>query len=380
MAIRKAVQASHSDDMPPHLSVHHYRSLARVYGPMIYLAHPADVSRIFAGVTLNVYRTIERLYCSRSGRTIFMVWRIIARMADRAAKPPIDYEAVWAICQHLDDARAQAVATTIDRTNTTWHATVVIPDVTFRAKDGIIHRSLIACVVDTADDLEKVLGLMVVEEGASADALTHALYDALISQRRPSASAAAGLCWRLPERIVLASKPFQASSDMRETLVALGIEVVEANALTSPLLETLRGDWMRDLGGRILTQGQIGALINTYLHRIHRHGPRHIQREADRTFTHYIGYNRDPAWQFPALRRLLPDCAGVIEDDFVAYNGLHYTHDLLIYWAGRDVTLRPSRHAEVSVWIYLDGEILCRATARELQRADGSYRLQRARR
>jgi hypothetical protein len=50
---------------------------------------------------------------------------------------------------------------------------------------------------------------------------------------------------------------------------------------------------------------------------------------------------------------------------------------LLEYWAGAPVTFRRSEHMEALIWVYLDGDLLSQAMARELQRRDGSYRLNR---
>jgi hypothetical protein len=62
----------------------------------------------------------------------------------------------------------------------------------------------------------------------------------------------------------------------------------------------------------------------------------------------------------------------------VAFDGLHYTEDLLTYWPGSRITVKRSEHTEAVLWIYLGGEILCQAMARELARRDGSYRATRA--
>ena len=85
-----------------------------------------------------------------------------------------------------------------------------------------------------------------------------------------------------------------------------------------------------------------------------------------------IGYNRDPAWHFPALLRLLPERVGVISDEgAVSCAGLTYCHEVLKLWPGALVTVRCSVMADSDAWIYRDDEIICLAKARELQRKDG---------
>jgi hypothetical protein len=79
--------------------------------------------------------------------------------------------------------------------------------------------------------------------------------------------------------------------------------------------------------------------------------------------------------EFELLREFLPEgSSGIDGEGAVPYDGLHYTHELLSYWPGSPVSIRRSAFSESAAWIYLDGEILCHAHARELRRRDGSYR------
>lgn len=90
-----------------------------------------------------------------------------------------------------------------------------------------------------------------------------------------------------------------------------------------------------------------------------------------------MGYNRDPAWQLPALQ-LLPTDTGVIDaHGAVAWDGLHFADELLTLFPHTDVTLRLSQHSEATAWVYIDGAIVCEAKARELRRADATYRTRR---
>jgi hypothetical protein len=118
-------------------------------------------------------------------------------------------------------------------------------------------------------------------------------------------------------------------------------------------------------------------MFDSYLHKAYSYSPLRSREERDREYLHLVGYNRDPVWQCPALRHFLPLHGGSIaRDGAVPYDGLHYADELLTYWAGAPVTFRRSEQMEALIWIYLDGDLLCQAMARELQRRDGSYRLQ----
>jgi hypothetical protein len=79
-----------------------------------------------------------------------------------------------------------------------------------------------------------------------------------------------------------------------------------------------------------------------------------------------------------ATRSFLPLHNGMISHDgAVPFDGLHYTDELLLHWAGSSVTFRRSEQTEALIWVYLQDSVLCQAMARELRRRDGSYRPQR---
>ena len=48
--------------------------------------------------------------------------------------------------------------------------------------------------------------------------------------------------------------------------------------------------------------------------------------------------------------------------------------DVLRYWPGETVTIRPSPVCEAVIWVYWDRDILCCAFAEELYCQDGYFR------
>ncbi|SRR5258708_23761759 len=136
-----------------------------------------------------------------------------------------------------------------------------------------------------------------------------------------------------------------------------------------------RNTWEPGIAGQTLDLNTCAMLLDSYLYRIHGYGPLRELKERVRASTPLIGYNQDPAWQFPLLRAFLPQHPSAITaEGTVPFDGLHYTHELLLYWPGSPVTLCRSPYAEATAWIYLGEEILCQAQAQELRRHDGSYR------
>ncbi len=101
-ALRGAARNTQAYAAPLSIAVDRLRAHARRYGPQVYLAHPAEIERLFRGVTLSVYQEIESLYCSRLGRNYATVYRILQAMALEAGIAPVEEEAIWAICMHLE--------------------------------------------------------------------------------------------------------------------------------------------------------------------------------------------------------------------------------------------------------------------------------------
>jgi len=367
-ALQAAARGLHYDACPDHISLAQLCQRAHWQGPAAYLAHPADVERAFRGVTLAVYQAIEALYCSRLERSIQMVWRILDVMAQRGDMPTVEYEAVWAICLYLDERRAANSDVTIERIDTAWWVAQITPGVRIQHGDALPHRPTIACVIDTRPS--RALAFRIVD-GDMGESISLAIYDAIVSQRQPAREGIAGLTWRLPIRI---ATEVDMPSDCRDACARIGIEVEPATGAL-PLLDSLRGDWTRALSDRPLQQGHFAVLFDNYLDKVQGYGPLRTQEHQDREFVSLVGYNRDPAWQFPALRDFLPLRPGrIAQDGSVEYDGLHYEDELLTYWPDQPVTLRRSETAEALAWVYLDGEMLCPAMARELRRQDGSFR------
>ena len=369
-ALRAATRGLLPDSVPNHISVAQLRQEIHWHGANAHLSHPADIERIFEGVTLAVYQAVDDLYCSRLGRSIEMVWRILAAMADEAAVPEISYETVWAICLYLERRRQSRTEVTVKQMETAWIIAQIEPDLRIRDADASIYKPTVICVLDTSSP--RVLAFRIVKPGKPEKYIPLALYDAVVSQRRPSSDGTAGLIWRIPTRVV-AETDLPEDCQLACDRIDIGVELSRDNNL--PLLAALRGDWDRDLSGQVLRRDRFAMLFDNYLDKFHGYAPVLTARWLDWDYSHLVGYNRDPAWQFPALRGFLPAHRSTItEDGAVECDGLHHEHDLMAYWTDHQVTLRRSETSEAVAWIYLDGEVLCRAMARELRRQDGSYR------
>lgn len=368
-AMRAAVRGIRPEAVPASLPLAALRERARLDGAEAYLLHPADIESLFAGVTLAVYRTVRSLYCSRLGRSIKMVWRILSAMAQAAGARAVPYEAVWALCLSLEDTRRASLEVPLERGQDTWWLGQTAPDIVIQEQAAPRYQPTITWCIAMGES--RALAFRIASTAPVGEQTPLVLYDGVVALRRPLAHVNTGLLWRLPKRI---ATTIPLSSSLRAACVRVGIEV-EETTVEPPLIQTVRERWERGVAGRTLRGGQCAGLLDTYLARAHGYSPLRESERHARELRSLVGYNQDPAWQFPLLREFLPAVAsGVAEEGTVAYDGLHYAHELLSYWPGHPATVRRSAHMEAAAWIYLDGEILCLAYARELRRRDGSYR------
>ena len=369
-AVRAAVRGIRPESIPASLPLAALVECARLDGAEVYLLHQTDIERLFAGVTLPIYQAARTLYCSRLGRSIKMVWRILRALAEAAGAAVLSYEAVWALCLYLEEPRRASVGVHIERGQDTWWIGQTTPDISIQEHSAAHYQPAIIWCVDMRD--AHVLAFRIApQEESACDRAALVLYDAITAHRRPNPRAVTGLLWHLPKRIIT-TIPFS-----QPCLAACGRGGIQAEqtGVEPPSIQAIRDTWERGMAGRTLHGAHCAALLDAYLNRVQGFGPLREREQRARAYSSLIGYNRDPAAQFPLLREFLPGATSAVAvDGTVPYNGLHYTHELLSYWPGSPVSIRRSAHMEVAAWIYLDGEILCQAYARELRRRDGSYR------
>jgi hypothetical protein len=305
---------------------------------------------------------------TRTPNLIEMVWRIISAMASRSAAPPIAYEAVWAICVHLGEQRARMTDVTVELLDTTWWITHFLCDDGPGEPVAPRPQRCVVCVVEGSPF--NVLAFRVTDGQPAGEYYAPALYDALVLQRRPHRYGKAGLVWRIPKRLFVEEA---LPRECRQGCARMGM-VVEENQVTLPCVQHVQERWIREYTVGKLRVDRWAEGFDSYLQKVYGASPLRRREQLDREFGQRVGYGSDPAWLFPALRNLLPERAGYIQDGTVSYDGLRYEDDLLSHWSGSSITLRRSAHTEACIWVYLHGEILCQAMARELRRLDGSYR------
>ncbi len=339
-------------------------------GMSVLIPHPADARRIFAGLNTRSYQFAIALYCDRLGRSVDTVHKIMAQLALAAQKAPVSYDAIWSVCQYAHQRRAESLAVRIEAQQTTWYAETYSLNftITDAQKNPVIHPR-IAYIAQTAP--RRVLAFELVSARDASDKINQRLlYTALVAQRKPGQYSPGGLVWLVPTHLVN-----WRSGDVALLAQELGVNISAGlPPHFKPLSKTLAG-WDKDLAGRTLSAQQAKLIFDQYLKRTLGYAPLQMQATRNKVFAQSISYNRDPVWQLPPLRMLLPaQPSAIAADTSVELDGLHYEHPFLSHWRGHQVNARRSNWAEATAWIYLDNEILCEAHARELRRSDGTYR------
>ena len=358
----RVLSLSTEETLPQSVSRVHLRRQRRLYGRSSLLLHPANVEKMFTGVTLAVYHMLEHLYCSRDERSIAMVWQLVTTMAQHAGVSPVSYEALWSICLFLEERRRRATATLLDRSEAHWWITSLA-----------YEQQVILCLLDPRK--AQVLAFHISDARDVPPSYERVLYDAIISQRRPNAEAPTGLSWSLPHSLFTEDV---VSPTFREACACLGIALKERQE-RHPFVQLLYEGWSNEYQQRTLSARRRSEVFDRYLERVYGYGPLRTREEVDHTNMRLSGYNQDPSWAFQALRLLLPSQEGcIIDNGVIFYDELHYTHELLLYCPNVPVTIRRSLYTVARIWVYWNGEIVCEAMARELRRHDGTYR--RARR
>jgi len=322
------------------------RNLQR-YGWDALEMNPLLVSHWFAGVTTDTIRCIDTLYCDRLCRSIWSVNEILAAMARHAGVDPVEPIAVWAICTYFTRRREKQTSLTISRQSSVWLFDVVEPPITVVEQSEREFSPQILTIADSTTG--KVLAFRISHIDELEAAAKHCLYDAIVSQRKPCASDAAGLEWPIPYKIrVTPSLSVAAVRDVVAEIPGIMVESARIEYSDVPATEQiLHAGWFESLRSQTTDIARLNVLFDQYLFRKLASGPRRSLEERGRELDQLTGYSRDPADVFPALRKMLIRGHGCISPEgTVDFNGLAYAHDFLPMWPGRNVELRRSATSE----------------------------------
>lgn len=353
-------------EIPNNIDVYDNRQLARRYGWSALIAHPADVEVLFSELTLALYEAIRTLYCSRTARTISMVWQILTAYARAVDRTPLAYETVWSVCVHLAKKRRDYTEITVEQLPTQWQLSVLPTRVRVRTSPD---NEFIATIVSVLDSVtNNVLAFRVASQDQHSITARLALYDAICHQRISSTSDAVGVQWFIPQSL---KSTMAIAESLHDACAALSIPLVDSNDTLEPSVSV---EWDQSLRERVLALPHFVALFDNYLTKVHGYGPLGVYEQKRREYAGLKGFNADPTDIFPLLRTLLPMQQSRIHKGYVELSCLHYEHDLLPFWEEAVVNIRRSESNEASAWIYLGEDVLCKAMARELRRLDGTYR------
>jgi hypothetical protein len=377
-AMTRALRTKASNDVPGLPDLGRLEDRVHQFGWEVCVAHPADTEAIFEDVSTDLYQLVIDLYCDLTGRSIPMVHRIIAAMAQRAGHTVPSYQAMWTVCLYLDRIHDQRAVIRTAMTDTVWHICQVPTRVRI-AENGEVYSPHFLLLV-TNDDPPQIVGFQVTRPGNLRVDTFAMLYEAIIAQRQPMPRETAGLVWHLPCAIRASRTSYSA---IYSICSQKGIVVEDKGSYTpeaiQAVLRTIMTDWCDNVSQQSVSLSNCSDYFDTYLFRMYGYSPMREAQKRRHDWRRLDGFNRDPASVFALLRHFLPEHQAIIENGAVSLHGLHYEHPLLHFWPGKQVSVRVSQEAESRCWVYLDGEVLCEARARELRRLDGTYRDNRVR-
>ena len=245
-----------ADEIPSSIDPVTLLARVRSLGLNAILLHPEIIEQYFAGVTLAVYLTIQRLYCSRIERSIHMIWTIINAMAQQAQASALSYEAIWAICVFLRKRRMRATRVSLEPMATTWWIILLPSEDDTTAEEAF--PSLV-CVFDETSRL--VMAFRAVMPLSLPEAIALALYDTLLLYRTPSREAPAAIIWHVPERLVVDEV---LPCALQPCCSRLGIRLERRCAPS--FAQSLRQRWMQEVVTRHLRSQRWLSAFDSYLH------------------------------------------------------------------------------------------------------------------
>lgn len=378
-ALQKAVAGDMSlNEVPEPLWVIQLRQELDYFGYENCFSHPSHITDIFQGVSTDILSLTETLYCHPIRRSIATVHRILGKMAEESHVNPVSYEAVWAICAYFERLHEKRAVIKHQVTEDSFHIYLLSSSVKTCDDHGEVFIPHFIVVV--SEQKSQIMGFSLSNHHHKQEQSLLALYEALSSLRQPASLETGGIIWHKPANI---KSPANLLPTLQKPCQLAGIHVQEALSHVpgklQTLLDNIRADWNHTLSDEIVPESKLRLLFDTYLYKAHGYSPGRTMKNQAHQWSHLDGYNRDPASSLPQLRHFLPSHMATVKNGAVACNGFHYEHPLLDYWPDTPATLRISYEDDSRCWVYIEGEVLCEARAREMRRLDGTYRNNRNR-
>lgn len=356
-ALRNYARNFVQENAPVSLGWERIVAQARMGGPNIYLGHPNDVQEVFTGVSLEMFRQVETLFCTRHGRSIAMVTKIISRQQELFQQQMVNEMAIWAICMYLAPKRNEILRVTLEKDGAPWLLESFDWEFSVVGQDSAPYQPIMICVY--ASDRNQVLSFQFGKKQNLENLQAMAIYQAINACRTPDINGSAGLRWKLPSSFC-STLPLSQQALKFCNLAGISVRVADEK---HPALSEIRDTWATDLRGKQISANKLALVFDNYLYRKFESSPLLDEEDRGRDFSGLVGYNRDPLWQFPALRALfLAEIRTVGVGARIRLGSWHYTDPLLALWQGQEVKVLESPSNSDSIWVYdLDGDVICKA-------------------
>jgi hypothetical protein len=332
-------------------------------------AQETTLTTFFANVTGPVAERIGTLYASPLLRHTSTVEEIVRRMAHSMGRPALPLDVVIGVCCSFWRSRASYLKRDrIQAQETTWCLGWQQTAVQVRTTQQTHMPYLLLVTNETAGT---ILAFRSTQGPPTSADILLTLVDALVFP---------DLDWR-PHQ---ASRPLSLPAHLHVQR-PVPPEMVEAGKFWEIEVEEVEPhafafvhQWEHDLSGRVLDLMQYLRIFDRACERAFGYAPLLTKQQMAQRIGWRMLLHHDPSWSRPSLRELLPTYQAVVgKDGTLLWHGWHYRDmedDVLRYWPGEAVMIRPSPYSEATIWVYWKETLLCYATASELRHEDGSYR------
>jgi Mu transposase, C-terminal len=304
----------------------------------------SEVTAFFSEVTFPLAEMIEALYTSQLLREESTVVEIIRRMAEAVKKPPLPPEVVLCMCATFIRLPVWSTMAITRLTKITWRLGEHHSTIPLRSAQGV---TLPVILLVTEEPSGKVLAFRCLQSAPTSEELALTLYDALVYPHLGQPSLRPQL--HTPARLLVQGL---LSEEMRQVAQAWRMEIIEDEQVSCPFLR----QWEAELAGRALDADHYHRIFDRACERAFGYAPFLQKQLRARWMGWHSRLEHDPAWSIAGLRALLPRFeAQVGQDGILEWQGLHYRDqeaDILSYWAGETVVIRPSPLAEAVIWVY----------------------------
>jgi hypothetical protein len=332
--------------------------LVKVFGGDVLISDRSLLDAYFRDIDAQVFQEVENYYCFRDSRNIVTIEQIINRDRIDRGLSPLPAEGIWALCMYLEEQKRENMKVSLNAVGE-WNIIVRPLKIYLRLEDRI-EQSCFSTMVYEPGNPGRVLSFAIhIDANAIDKQVSKVIFSALLLEREPSQQSTDGLIWRIPEIITLPNRDF-VSKCLEQFCHSVHTKLDFRRNDIARLPNLIAETWIDKIrANKEYLPHHFDLVFDNYLYLVLGYGPRRQQKENDRIHEYSIPYNRDPLWQFPELRLLLPRTPSQISSDgFIIHEGIKFQSKILKLFKTDSVDIIQSPGSLRTLWVYDDHDRL----------------------